>query len=252
MIVTDIKSHSTYKKERNMIKTVLFDLDGTLLRMDQEAFVKLYLGGLSAHMAPFGYDPNAMIKAIWEGTGAMIANNGEQTNEALFWQALRKHLGERVLSDSAKFESFYAEGFERAHAACGVMEGASAVVSRLRERGIQTLLATNPLFPSIATNARISWAGLSKDDFALVTTFENARHCKPNLDYYRDILRELNLDPTECCMVGNDVQEDMIARELGMQVFLLTDCLINREDTDVSQYPHGSISELSAFLEQLT
>ena len=30
-------------------------------------------------------------------------------------------------------------------------------------------------------------------------------------------------------MVGNDVTEDMVAEETGMQVFLLTDCLINKE-----------------------
>ena len=49
-------------------------------------------------------------------------------------------------------------------------------------------------------------------------------------------------------MVGNDVGEDMIARDLGMQVFLLTDCLINRKEKDISVYPNGSFDELMDYI----
>ena len=52
-------------------------------------------------------------------------------------------------------------------------------------------------------------------------------------------------------MVGNDVGEDMIARELGMRVFLLTDCLINKLGADISAYPHGGFPELANFLNTL-
>ena len=49
-------------------------------------------------------------------------------------------------------------------------------------------------------------------------------------------------------MVGNDVSDDMVARELGMKVFLLTDCLINKEDADISEYPNGSFEELIDYI----
>ena len=52
-------------------------------------------------------------------------------------------------------------------------------------------------------------------------------------------------------MVGNDVGEDMIAESLGMKVFLLTDCLITRENKDISVYPHGSFDELIQYIEAL-
>ena len=65
-----------------MIKTVLFDLDGTLLRMDQDAFIKLYFQGLATHMSPYGYDPNALIKAIWEGTGGFLERPEGKTRRA--------------------------------------------------------------------------------------------------------------------------------------------------------------------------
>jgi FMN phosphatase YigB (HAD superfamily) len=42
------------------LKAVLFDLDGTLLPMDMDKFIKTYFGGLAKRMAPFGYVLNIM------------------------------------------------------------------------------------------------------------------------------------------------------------------------------------------------
>lgn len=61
----------------------------------------------------------------------------------------------------------------------------------------------------------------------------------------------LKLKGEECVMIGNDVGEDMIAETLGMKVFLLTDCLINKNNTDISRYPHGSFPELLSFIQEL-
>ena len=112
-------------------------------------------------------------------------------------------------------------------------------------------LATNPIFPAVATESRIRWAGLQPEDFELYTTYENSRYCKPNLNYYRDIVEQLDLTPEECLMVGNDVAEDMVVRELGMNVFLLTDCLINSAQKDISVYPNGGFPELLALIRSL-
>ena len=68
-----------------MITTVLFDLDGTLLPMDQDIFVKDYFGRIAAKVAPAGYDPRQLIDTIWRGTAAMVKNDGSKTNERVFW-----------------------------------------------------------------------------------------------------------------------------------------------------------------------
>ena len=94
----------------------------------------------------------------------------------------------------------------------------------------------------------MEWAGLSAEDFERYTTYENSCYCKPNPAYYEEILRGQGLVPEECIMVGNDVREDMIAETLGMKVFLLTDCLINKDGADISRYPRGSFGELQEFL----
>ena len=80
---------------------------------------------------------------------------------------------------------------------------------------------------------------------------EESSFCKPNLRYYEEILSRQGLSPAECIMVGNDVGEDMIAANLGMKVFLLTDCLINKANTDIDQFPHGSFPELLEFIRGL-
>lgn len=67
------------------ITTVLFDLDGTLLPMDQEVFVKAYFGSLAKKLAPHGYDPQTLIAGIWEGIAAMVKNDGSKTAEEAFW-----------------------------------------------------------------------------------------------------------------------------------------------------------------------
>ena len=52
-------------------------------------------------------------------------------------------------------------------------------------------------------------------------------------------------------MVGNDAEEDGAAQKLGIQVFLLTDCLINKKGIDISVYPHGGFKELYEYIEGL-
>ena len=120
----------------------------------------------------------------------------------------------------------------------------------LKAEGIRVALATNPIFPAVATESRIRWAGLSPEDFELYTTYENIGYCKPNLDYYREILRRLNLTAEDCMMVGNDVREDMVAAQLGMETFLLTDCVINPEGVPVELWPHGGFATLQDYLKE--
>lgn len=230
------------------MKTVLFDLDGTLLPMDQDVFVQAYMGGMAKKMAPHGYDPKKLVSGIWTGTGAMVTNDGTATNEEVFWACFSKIMGRDVRADEPLFEEFYRTDFQQVQQVCGYDYRAREIIRFLKDRGCRLALATNPLFPRIATHSRIRWAGLDNADFELITTYENSRHCKPNPDYYRDILEELGEAAENCIMVGNDVGEDMVAGSLGMQVFLLTDCVINKHKTDTSQIPQGSFPELLDFL----
>ena len=233
------------------IKAVLFDLDGTLLPMDLNVFMKHYFGGLAKRLAPYGYDPKTLVDAIWKGTAAMVGNDGSRTNEEAFWEVFVEAFGDRVKEDECHLDAYYREDFDAVKAVCGYDPLARAAVEVVRKKGFSAILATNPLFPKVATEARARWAGFDVSEFDLVTTYENSGYCKPNLQYYRDICERTGFSPEECVMVGNDVSEDMIAESLGMRVFLLTDCLLNKEDADITRYPSGGFPELIAFLEAL-
>jgi len=231
-------------------KIVLFDLDGTLLPMDQDEFVKAYLGGIAKKLAPYGYDSDRLVGAIWKGTKAMIDNDGQKRNEEVFWAEFQNAYGEAIVNNE-HFDAFYEEDFDKVQLVCGYNDNAKKILDKVISSGRRAVLATNPIFPPIATKKRIAWAGLDVQNFDFITTYDNSRFCKPNLDYYREILQRLGVAPEECLMVGNDVDEDMVASKLGMKVFLLTDCLINRHSVDVSIYPHGGFEELSRYLDSL-
>lgn len=232
-----------------MIDTVLFDLDGTLLPMDQDQFVQSYMTLLAKKLAPHGYEPKHLIDAVWSGTRAMVQNTGETTNEEVFWADFCRIFGEGARKDEPLFEEFYAADFGLARQVCGFDPAAAEIVAMLKEKGVRVALATNPLFPAIATSQRIRWAGLKPEDFALITTYENSRRCKPNPDYYREVLAALGKGPEECIMVGNDVDEDILpARQVGLKTFLLKHSLLNRKGRDLEGIDRGGFAELKDFL----
>lgn len=233
------------------IKAVLFDLDGTLLPMDQDAFVKLYFGNLAKKMAPLGYDPEKLVASIWGGTKAMVKNDGSCTNEEAFWRYFASLFGEEARKDEPYFDAFYRTDFEKARASCGYNEKAAQLVKAVKEKGLRCALATNPIFPDVATSRRIQWAGLDKADFELYTTYENSSFCKPNPAYYQAILDQMGLKGEECLMIGNDATEDTAALLCGMQVFLITDCLLNKENRDISAIPQGNFDDAIRFVHQL-
>lgn len=233
------------------IKAVVFDLDGTLLPMDQNVFVKAYFGGLAKRLAPRGYDPSKLISSILQGSQAMAENDGKRTNEEAFWNKFSEIYGEDVRKEEPYFEEYYHGDFDKVSEVCGYNPEAARAVGEIKKMGFRIALGTNPLFPSIATEKRARWAGLEVSDFEFYTTYENSSFCKPNLHYYKEILEKLKLSADEVLMVGNDVGEDMIAEKLGMKVFLITDCLINRDNKDISEYPSGSFIELIEFVKGL-
>ncbi len=230
------------------LTTVLFDLDGTLLPMDQDEFVKTYFGLLAKRLAPFGYDPKELVATIWEGTKAMMKNDGSRPNEAVFWDKFVEKYGVQCLGDKEKIDDYYNNEFLFVKNICGFNPKAAESVRKIKDAGLRVALATQPIFPRTATEHRTAWAGLDVSDFELVTTYENINYCKPSKEYYLEVCSRLGVSPEECIMVGNDVDDDMPARNSGMQVFLLTDCLINHSGADINEYPYGNFDDLLEFL----
>ncbi len=232
------------------MKTVLFDLDGTLLPMEQEHFTKAYFKALSAHMVAYGYEPQKLIAAVWKGTKAMLVNDGAQTNEKVFWHSFAEDFGQRIYDDVAKFDEFYETKFDALKAECGFNARAAQTVKKLKARGVRLVLASNPVFPLTAHVKRMRWAGLDENEFCHITSYSVSSYCKPSAGYYAEIARTIGEDAKNCVMIGNDVSDDMPARDASMDVFLLTDNLLNARGADITCYRRGGFDELDAFLDE--
>ena len=234
-----------------MIKNVLFDLDGTLLPMDMDEFTNGYFKFLvkKAMSSSDRYSPDELIKTIWGGVKAMVMNKGEKCNEDAFWEYFASVYGEDALADRKIFDDFYANDFICAKDFTGYNAEAKQAVEEIKREGYKVVLATNPIFPETATRQRVEWTGMDVSDFEAFTTYENCRYCKPNPEYYTELLVSLDMKPEESLMVGNDVEEDMEAGlKAGMQVFLITDCMINKKNLDIEKYPHGTFKDLLNYL----
>ena len=227
-----------------MIKTILFDLDGTLLPMDEEYFKKIYFGAVYKKIGYLGYTLDELLKVIWYGTKAMIKNDGNQTNEEVFWKSFIEVHPDRLEENKENFVDFYKNIFPTLGHTCGYQPLAKEFIKGLKDKGYEVIIASNPIFPLVATKARIKWAGLDPDDFKYITAYENSHFCKPNPKYYEEILKRFDLKPEEVLMVGNDVREDMMVNALGIDSYLITDCLLNPDNEDINKYKHGSFEEI--------
>ncbi len=232
------------------IKHILFDLDGTLLPMDQDEFVKFYMPLLAKSYIEAGVqvDPKEFIGAVWKGYEAMVKNDGSRTNREAFWSYTEALMPISPEESEKLALRFYDGDFNQAVRATSPSPFSDQIVKAAKKRGLHAYLATNPVFPRCATMNRIRWAGMDAEDFELITTYEDQCYCKPNVEYFRTILDDLKLDPAECLMVGNDVEEDLVIRELGVKTYLVTDTMENKKDIPIHTEYMGSLEELLEFI----
>lgn len=229
-------------------KAILFDLDGTLLPMDQDVFTKAYLKLLSEYLVPHGFEPKLFINSMWSGIGAMLKNTGAETNDKAFWRAFENTIGKSMTEYFPLFDRFYKNEFDALKSTCGVKRESPELIKTLKSNGYKLVLATNPVFPFEAYKKRTAWTGVDISDFELVTTYENSYYCKPRRGYYAEILDKIGCIGSECLMVGNDIGDDMPAADAGIDVFLLPEYIINNTEKSVDDFPHGDFDDLLKFI----
>jgi len=232
-----------------MRKTILFDLDGTLLPIDTDAFVRQYMKALAGHVGHM-VAPGLLVEQIMASTNAMIRNTDPSlTNAAVFAADFFPKVGRTEEELMPLFDAFYTTKFSSLKQVCpGVPGLARKVVQAALDRGFEIVLATNPLFPRTAIEERMRWIEVDDLPWSLVTTYEEMHACKPQPAYYQEVLQRIGRRAEECMMVGNDVQEDGVAGKLGMETFFVTDYLIDRQETVLPPERSGS---LASFLERL-
>ncbi len=226
-----------------MYKAILFDLDGKLLPLSMDNFRKVYFPLLVKKGVEMGIDKDKMKTAVLGGLKAMVENDGTKPNCDVFWDFFQTVTGVQKSAVEKDFEYFYNNEFLQLKEVCGDTVFSRKIVDTLKQKGYRLILATNPILPVCAAINRMAFVGLKPDDFEYITGFENSTYCKPNVNYYSEILQKNNLTPQECLMVGNNALEDMVANKLGIDTFLVTDVLENDFNLDYSNYENGSLED---------
>ena len=216
-----------------MIKNILFDLDGTLLNMDQDKFLELYMLSLYNYSKEEYKDVYELIDLIKKGVYLMVNNNGKLTNEEVFYNHFKSFHKDNTDALLKKYEEYYNSDFIITKESTSLKKVAPLLIKELKEKGYNLILATNPIFPRIATLNRIKWAGLDPNDFMYISTYENSHYSKPNIKYYEEILNKLNLNKEECLMIGNDTNEDYVITNLDIPCIILKENLINKNNLDL-------------------
>jgi len=203
------------------VRVLLFDLDGTLLGLDIDAFVPVYFGALARRFE--GILPaSTLTEAVLAATWTMISDRDlSRSNEEVFWGDFLPRVGIAREKLDPLFNAFYRDDFTSLSHLATALPEARLVLERAVAKGYTLVLATNPLFPRVAIRERMRWGRIDDFPFALVTAYEDMHACKPHPEYYQEILTRVGARPEECLMVGNDVQEDLAASLVGIRTFLV-------------------------------
>ncbi|MDI3258054.1 MAG: HAD family hydrolase [Kyrpidia sp.] len=209
-----------------MARTLLFDLDGTLLPLDLDTFLQGCFAGMARRVRRWAA-PDELVRLIRDAVADTVNNDDpHRTNGAVFRDAFMSRAGRHGEAIWAGMEDFYEEEFGSLVHLTRPTRLAAEICREALAREYDLVVATNPIFPESAIRRRLEWAGLAHIPFRLVTTMENSHFCKPRVHYYREILEKIGRAPEECLMIGNDVVEDGAAGEAGIPVALVTDCLV--------------------------
>jgi len=233
------------------VKALLFDLDGTLLDVNMLKFIPEYIRSLTPWIE--GYIPKQeFADMLMASTGVMIANTDPQlTNEQVFFQDFCSRTQQPLELIRPVFEDYYQKGFPKLKKLARPNPHARTLLEAALNKGIKLVLATNPLFPEVAIRQRMCWGNLADIPFELVTYLENMHFCKPQPDYYMEILSRINLEPESCMMVGNDVGEDIFpAQKVGLKTFLVDGpLLINKTGRKPSPDGKGTLENLAKMIQ---
>lgn len=232
------------------INTILFDLDGTLLSIDMKEFEEIYYTSLSNAFKSI-IAPDNFMAILYSSVKAMVKNKEKRTNEEVFMSAMKEHVGEELPAFQKHFIRYYENDFSVLRNAVNKNTDMLEALDILKEKGYELVIATNPLFPKFAIDQRIQWADLVHEDFSHITYFENCHYCKPNVEYYSEILETIGKNPQECLMVGNDAEEDLAASTLGITTYLITNHLLNRKNLNYTADHEGTYKDFLLFAESM-
>lgn len=233
-----------------MINTFLFDLDGTLLPMDFDKFMELYIYNMGKYFKDL-ISTEELRDSILAATEKMIKTKDNEKNVDTFMNYFETLVDGDIEKYKTMFDSFYDSLFENVKPSTYPSEYMRKSVDLLKDKGYEIVIATNPLFPLKANYHRIRWAGFKPSEFSHITSFEENSYCKPHIEFYEEVLSSINKTPEECMMVGNDVFDDLPAGKLGLETYLISNCMLNKYNQENTANNTGTYEEFYEYVKTL-
>ena len=232
-----------------MSLTLLFDLDGTLLNTNIEAFIPAYFQALSAHLAPY-VSENVMVSALVAGMRLMMdSEDPGRTLQSVFEEDFYSRIGIGKQELVEVLNEFYDNIFPDIRSKTNSIPATAPLIEWAFSKGYRIAIATDPLFLNRATFHRLRWAGLEPERFEVVSTFENFHFSKTHPAYYAEVLGQLGWPEGPVLMVGDDVERDLIsAHKLGLKTYFIDGDPVSKTGIEAGR---GKLADLRPWLESI-
>lgn len=226
-----------------MEQGILFDLDGTLCKMDLDQFNRAYLSG----MAEFFQDivpTEAFAGQVLKSCNFMVSHaNPYLYCKNVFMEHFAQTFGLNEEQVWHRLVEFYTDVFPKYQEFVEPAPDNQKMIALAKEKGYKIAVASNAIMPQVAIEERVRWAGLDPAQFDFVTGMENMHFCKPNTGFFREIAQNIGVAPENCIMIGNDIEEDMAAHQIEMKTFLVGESAGENVDW------HGDLQDFYKLLE---
>jgi FMN phosphatase YigB (HAD superfamily) len=176
-----------------------------------DTFLPSYFG-LFADFAAKELGSSEFLPLVLQATQIMAQNvDPTLTNNEVFWEEIQKLIDIDRAQTESQLDVFYRGQFNKLQEVTKPIPSAADLLQTCFDKGYNVVIATNPMFPRVAVEARLRWAGVPVDQFPynLVTTIENMHATKPHLEYYHEILAKVGSSPQEAIMIGDDWRRDI-------------------------------------------
>ena len=233
-----------------MTLTLLLDLDDTLLNTNLQAFIPAYFHSLSKELTPHAA-PDIMLRALLKGTHSMNESDDfSRTLQDVFEAEFYPQLNVSRREIEPAIERFYDNVFPNLGGLTTQVLDAKTFVDWAIAKGYRVAIATDPLFPRMATYHRLRWAGFDPTQFELVSSFENFHFTKTHPAYYAEVLGRMGWPEGPILMVGNDLERDIVpSKKLGLAAFHVD--VESAPGLEKDAQPRGTLSDLIQWLDSI-
>ena len=202
------------------LTTLLFDLDGTLVMLKRRGLELRFMLRAFRRFSP-AIRPWRVRRALWQAAEQLQVHESDKTNYQVFLETLGTHSRVDLPALDRIVRDFLVHDFPRLSDRFVPIPGARETLELARRLEYRVVLATNPVWPLAAVQARLRAGGLEDFTFDYISHSEVMTCCKPTARSDRQLLERLHARGEECLMIGNDPRKDLPAKEAGIRTFLV-------------------------------